>query len=196
MLDRIISLIIGYALGCIQNAYIVGKLKGIDIREHGSGNAGATNVARTLGMKYGFIVFLGDAMKGIIAYAIAYIVTKDSVVSLYAGFGAVMGHNFPLQLKLRGGKGVSTSVGLLYMINPTYGLILTIFGITLMYTTKYISVGSVLTAIFAPILYIIAFGTGERFVLVLILSSVLIIRHRTNIVRLLKGEEKKFSAKK
>ncbi len=196
IINKLISLVLGYFFGCIQNAYMAGKvLKGIDIREHGSGNAGATNAVRVLGAKVGFLVFLADALKGVIAYFISYYIFKDNITALYAGFGAVMGHNFPFQMKFRGGKGASTTFGVFCAFNWQLSFIIFVIGITLLYITRYMSLMSITGALlfFAGSVYI--YGFGEVSMIYGILAVILIYRHRANIQRLLKGEESKFSLK-
>ncbi len=194
IVNKLISLVVGYFFGCIQNAYIAGKaLKGIDIREHGSGNAGATNAVRILGFKVGLLVFIADALKGVIAFMISYYFFKDDVTALYAGFGAVMGHNFPAQLGFRGGKGVATTYGVVCIFNWQLGLTIFVGGIIILIITKYVSLVSILFGITLFLYSFIEYHISEVFLINSILSFVLIYRHRGNIQRLLKGEERKFS---
>ncbi len=196
IVNKLISLVLGYFFGCIQNAYIAGKvLKGIDIREHGSGNSGATNALRVLGTKVGICVFLADALKGVIAYFISYYIFKDNVTALYAGFGAVMGHNFPAQLGFRGGKGAATTFGVFCAFNWKLALIIFVCGITLLAITKYMSLMSILGSLAFFVGSLIIYGFGEISIIYGVLALILIYRHKANIKRLLKGEERKFSLK-
>ena len=116
---RIAAVLIGYFLGIFQTGYLYGKYKGIDIRSQGSGNAGATNTLRVLGYKAGLITFAGDLLKAILAVVIvhvlfgAYFPQELHVLKLYAGFGAVLGHNFPFFLKFKGGKGIACTSGMI-----------------------------------------------------------------------------------
>ena len=116
---RIICIVIGYIFGLFQTGYLYGKLHNVDIRTMGSGNAGTTNAMRTMGFKAGAITFLGDAFKCIFAVALVKIIFKDShadilpLLAMYAGTGAVLGHNFPFYLNFRGGKGIAVTAGLL-----------------------------------------------------------------------------------
>lgn len=196
MTSRIISLAIGYCIGCIQMAYIIGKLKGIDIREHGSGNAGTTNVLRTLGMKAGVFVFVFDFTKGILAGLISFLIFKDSTVACYAGFGAVLGHNFPAQLQFRGGKGVATSAGFMFLLDYRIAIIVLIYAVVVLYITRYMSVVALSGFVLATILYYYYYGFDEKFVLVILLSLMAFYRHKENIKRLLNGTENKFTVKK
>ena len=119
MLERIVCLAVGYVLGLFQTSYIYGRKQGIDIREHGSGNAGTTNAFRTMGKKAGALTLLGDILKCVLAMVIARLLFGGSygdnirLLELYAGAGCILGHNFPFYLKFKGGKGIAASVGLL-----------------------------------------------------------------------------------
>jgi len=113
-MERLICVVIGYLFGLFQTGYFYGKLKHIDIRQHGSGNAGTTNALRTLGWTAGAITFLGDCLKCVAAVAVVYWLygsTHDniSLLAMYAGMGAVLGHNFPFYLKFKGGKGIAAT---------------------------------------------------------------------------------------
>ena len=120
---RIFCLIIGYIFGLFQTAFVLGKRNGIDIREHGSGNAGATNTLRVLGTKAGLIVFAGDCLKCMLAIFLCGIIFKNSypdakyVIKLYAALGTIIGHNFPFYLNFKGGKGVACTAGLVFSFN-------------------------------------------------------------------------------
>ena len=212
-MERLICIVIGYAFGLLQTGFLMGKLNKIDIREHGSGNAGTTNAIRTLGWKFGAITFVGDCLKCVLAVAIVKAIYVGSMpqalplFGLYAGVGAVLGHNFPFYLRFKGGKGVATSVGLLLSTNVVLGLIaILVFGIVL-YITKYVSVSSMaLLATFA--IGIIVYGETVGFNLETIsmqyemyaigvgLFLMTVVRHKTNIVRLMNGTESKVGTKK
>lgn len=115
--DRIICILIGYAIGLFQTGYIYGKTQHIDIREHGSGNAGTTNTLRTLGFKAGAITFAGDCGKAILAIFISWLIFHAQypegikLLGMYAGLGAVLGHNYPFYMKFKGGKGIACTTG-------------------------------------------------------------------------------------
>ncbi len=201
MLSYIIIIIIAYLLGNISTSYIVAKrLTGVDIRTQGSGNAGSTNVLRTLGKKAGAMTFLGDVLKGIMAVVIAQVIARlagiDVVTAGYvAVVGVVSGHNWPAFLGFRGGKGVATSLGAMIAVNPIIALIC--FGIFLLIaaTTKYVSLASVLGISTSPIIMI--FIQNKKGILVtLFLAISVIYTHRENLKRLIKGTERKIGQNK
>ena len=194
---NIISLIIGYLLGSINASIIISKFRGDDIRHHGSGNAGATNTLRTYGKGIAALVTLFDIFKGIAAVLIARYILKSEIGALCAGLGAVLGHNFPLYFGFKGGKGILTSFAVILMISPLSALCALVVAIILMATTKYVSLGSVMAAVCIPIFTLI-FEKGEEkvFALMLALALLAIFRHRGNIVRLIKGTERKLGEKK
>lgn len=206
------ALTIGYLFGIFQTGYIYGKTQGIDIREHGSGNAGATNTLRTLGAKAGAITLLGDCFKPILAILLVKFLLGDmftgdiKVLELYAGFGAVLGHNYPFYLKFKGGKGVACTAGVVIAIAPLAVPLCLVVFIICVKLTRYVSLGSILMAILF-ILQIVLFnyygflGINEASVLEfnllsLAFSVMVIYRHKANIVRLMNGTENKISLKK
>lgn len=203
-MERILSFVTGYFIGCVQSAFIVGKVVGkIDIREHGSGNAGMTNITRVLGAKAGIFVFVCDILKGLIAFNLCNFIFGGSLFlsggsalyGIYAGFGAIIGHDFPFYLKFRGGKGVATTLGFLLFVNPKIAIITYVTGFIVAFITKYISLASlVMTALFLVLMIFVKMPFEE----VLIMGVVMILcfyQHRENIKRLIKGEERKFSFK-
>ena len=212
MIPRIASLVIGYLFGIVQTAYIYGKMNGIDIREHGSGNAGTTNALRVLGKKAGAIVFAGDFLKCFLAIHLVQIIFKNSaadilpLIGLYGATGCILGHNFPVQLNFRGGKGIACTAGLLAAFDVRIGVIALLTFLAIVIATRYVSLGSmVIVTEFA--LFIIVFGQLgiyhmaqapliEMYVLAAFLAGMAIYRHRANIVRLLNGTENRIFEKK
>ena len=212
MIPRIASLVIGYLFGIVQTAYIYGKMNGIDIREHGSGNAGTTNALRVLGKKAGAIVFAGDFLKCFLAIHLVQIIFKNSaadilpLIGLYGATGCILGHNFPVQLNFRGGKGIACTAGLLAAFDVRIGVIALLTFLAIVIATRYGSLGSmVIVTDFA--LFIIVFGQLgiyhmaqapliELYVLAAFLAGMAIYRHRANIVRLLNGTENRIFEKK
>lgn len=215
-----LALLIGYLLGCINMAYILGRIHHIDIREHGSGNAGSTNTLRTLGPKVAAINLIGDILKGLIAVWIgslliggdtaAYPELQHQFLGLLAGFGAVLGHNFPFYLKFKGGKGIATTgaVCLWYSL-PMSGVILTIF-IIIVAVSGYVSLGSIVALVLIPVAiaimpmivpesltsYFYHPVEGDIWILVLVAACFTVLgiyRHRANITRLINGTENKLS---
>ena len=193
--------VMGYLFGSLNFAVIIGKLfYKTDVRQHGSGNAGATNVQRTLGSKAAAFVALGDFLKGIAAYFIAYLVggvyEQPVLFACICGFAAVIGHNYPLYFHFKGGKGILTSLGLSFAIDWRAALITLAVSILIMALTRYVSLGSILGCI-ANVGLILLFDSEPLKVWFIVLLAVLaVIRHHANIKRLIKGEEAKLGAKK
>lgn len=214
-MERVICLCIGYVFGMFQTAYIYGRAHNIDIREHGSGNAGTTNALRTLGKKAALVVFIGDMLKAIIPSIIVRLIFKDifpdsmTLLVLYTGFGAVLGHNFPAYLKFKGGKGIATTGGFIISLGQwqLIAIGLTVFVLTVV-ITKYVSAGSLLMvlSVFITFLVIIKMGLVkglaearieyEAIVVFFAFVALAYIRHKANIVRIFKGTENKLSFKK
>lgn len=211
-MERIICLVIGYVFGLFQTGYFYGKAKGVDIRQHGSGNAGTTNALRTMGLLAGIITLLGDALKCILA--VVFVKTMFAgraaemlpLLGLYAGFGAVLGHNYPFYLKFKGGKGIAATFGLVIATDIRMALVCAAVFIIIVAITRYVSVGSMILA-FTFLLQLIVdgqmgrFGIGQNLLFemygigVLFVASA-IFQHRANIKRLKEGTENKFSIKK
>lgn len=201
MLVYLIIIITAYLIGNISTSYIVAKrLAGVDIRTQGSGNAGSTNVLRTLGKKAGALTFIGDVLKGLIAVLIArfiaYSVNLDNTTCAYiAVVAVVLGHNYPVFLGFKGGKGVATSLGSMLGMNPLVALLCLGFFIIIVAITKYVSLGSILGIGLSPIIMMI--NHNNKGVLVtLFLTISVVITHKENIKRLLNGTERKLGQKK
>lgn len=206
-MERIICIAIGYILGLIQTAYLYGRCNGIDIREHGSGNAGTTNALRVLGKKAGLIVFLGDALKCMAAVFIVYFIFKDSksdmiyLLKLYAAMGAILGHNFPFYLKFKGGKGIAATAGLIFALHPYFIPMGFIVFCGVFFISHYVSAGSL--AVYAAFMIELVvlgqlgvFGMSQIYLMELYLIGAFLTimaywKHRENIKRLLHGEERK-----
>lgn len=209
MAAYIIVGLVAYLIGSISFSIIISKkMAGFDVREKGSGNAGATNMLRSVGKKAAALTLLGDALKGVVAILFAVIVgaiAKNSDKALLvqiAGMLVVLGHTFPIFFGFKGGKGVATSLGVLLMTNWKIGLICLVFAIVLMALTKMVSMGSVGAAILFPVLvlfidtnFIVTEGSGY-FVYSILLAALVAFNHRSNIQRILNGTENKLSFKK
>ena len=212
MFPRIASLLIGYLFGIFQTAYFYGKMKGIDIREHGSGNAGTTNALRVLGKKAGIIVFAGDFLKCFLAVHLVRFIFRNSaldiipLIALYGATGCILGHNFPVQLNFRGGKGIACTAGLLAAVDVRIGVIALVTFLVVVAITRYVSLGSIIIVTELAVCLII-FGQMnlygmeqaaliEMYILGVFLAAMAIWRHRANIVRLLNGTENKIFSKK
>ena len=197
-----ISLVLTYILGSIPFAYIYGRIfRKIDIREHGSGNIGATNVLRVLGTKAGIIVLLLDILKGfipVLIFSLLYPLTQWHPVLI--GIFAILGHTFTIFLKFKGGRGVATSAGVFLALSPyTITAAILIF-ILVVVITKYVSLGSMFAAIFLVITHTIFFLLCESsnpyiFYFTLLLSFFIIYKHKPNIKRLINGTENKIKFK-
>lgn len=212
MILRLICLAIGYICGLLQTGFIVGRCKGIDIREHGSGNAGTTNILRTMGAKYAVIVLLGDGLKCGVAILISYLLFKDSyadilrLLFLYTATGVILGHNFPFYMGFKGGKGVAASAGfIIFGLGPSMTLVSLVIFLIVFNLTHYVSLGAICiylglvvgTLVFWKTDYFefTANGMGnlyiEYFVIICLLTVMLLVRHKDNIKRLLSGCERK-----
>ncbi len=195
-MNYILVCVIAYLLGNFATAYLVSKAAGkIDIRNYGSGNAGSTNVLRVLGAKPAAIAFLGDVLKGVAAVMIGrYLAGSNG--ELLAGIFAVIGHNWPIVLGGKGGKGIATTIGVMLPIDPLIVVFIIIAGVIIITTTKYVSLASVSGVLIFPIAMIITQKPLEYIIFSLILSAMAVYRHRSNIGRLLKGTESKIGQKK
>ncbi|CAM4244682.1 glycerol-3-phosphate acyltransferase [Bacillus manliponensis] len=187
-----ILIIVAYLLGSIPFALVVGKIGyGIDIREHGSGNLGGTNTFRTLGKKAGFIVTIADILKGTLATALPFLFNLD-IHPLWFGLAAVVGHVYPIFAKFRGGKAVATSAGVVLGYTPLIFLLLAAVFFGFLFTTRYVSLSSMITAVAAVIAAIVFKGTDTFYlVAICILAAIVIYRHRANIGRIINKTEPK-----
>ena len=207
---RILLLIIGYFIGNIETGYIFGKIHKMDIRNYGSGNAGATNTLRVLGAKAGLVVFLGDFCKSLIPCLVVRFIFRDNVslsyiYMLYIGLGVVLGHNFPFYLGFKGGKGVASTAGRSLALDIRIALVCLIIFIITVAITRYVSLGSIFVMIIligmSHFLVKFSYGFGEgaspmEFRLLTAAVGLLsIFMHRANIKRLLGGTENKIGKK-
>ena len=191
---RILLLIIGYFIGNIETGYIFGKIHKMDIRNYGSGNAGATNTLRVLGAKAGLVVFLGDFCKSLIPCLVVYI-----------GLGVVLGHNFPFYLGFKGGKGVASTAGIIMALDIRIAVVCLIVFIITVAITRYVSLGSIFVMIIligmSHFLVKFSYGFGEGAspmefrILTAAVGLLSIFMHRANIKRLLGGTENKIGKK-
>ena len=201
MIYIILGIVTAYIIGSIPTAYIFGKLKGIDIRECGSGNVGATNVARNLGKIPGIMVFVVDFLKGLIPVVlipivIEYIVTEpldisSSLFKILLGSSAILGHIFTIFLRFKGGKGVSTTAGVMAALSPISLVVGLVLWTIIFKISKYVSLASIIASISLPITAVII-GKSVDFVIfcsILCLGGVYF--HRENIKRLIQGTENK-----
>jgi len=210
IIKLVLALLAGYLLGSANTSLIVGKFYGVDVRKHGSGNAGTTNTLRTLGKLPALLVIIGDLLKGILACVAGYYIFKAGLNAaepdwlkehmaigvLTGGTGSVLGHNWPLYFGFKGGKGVLTTFAVILIAAPIQGLILLGIFLVVVALTRYVSLGSIIAAAVFP--FLIAFmGKGLEYIVFAVFVAVLVIlRHSSNIKRLLNGTENKLGDKK
>ena len=185
--------IIGYLLGAISFAVIIARSKGVDIFKEGSGNPGATNVKRILGKNWGNAVFALDALKGFTAAGLPLLVYHDDRLAVIGLIAAILGHSFSVFLKFRGGKGVATTIGgLLALMWPAL-LIGLVVWLIIFYTKKVVALASIFFAVSLPMSAYFIYGTEDpRFYLGVVLALFIVVRHRSNIIRMFSGKENKF----
>ena len=209
MVIYIIMALIAYVIGSINFSVIISKkVAGFDVREKGSGNAGSTNMLRSVGKKGAIFTLIGDCLKGVVAILFAIIVgkiaknTDKALLVQLAGIAVVLGHTFPIFFGFKGGKGVATSLGVLLMTNWQIGLICLVFALVLMALSKMVSLGSVGAAILFPVLVLFihtnfTVSEGSSYLIYSIILAVIVaFNHRSNIKRILNGTENKLSFKK
>ena len=216
-MERLICLAVGYVCGLLQTGYLVGKLNHVDIRKKGSGNAGSTNALRVLGWEAGLMTFAGDVLKCVAAFLITFFMYRGSdalpMLTMYAGAGVTLGHNFPFYMNFKGGKGIAVMAGMV-VVNSFWHLpqSLLMIPVTLAFflvpvaVTKYISVGSLAAYTVFLIEMVIAGQIGwfemdaarcyELYGVLFILTTLAWYRHRENIKRLAAGTENQFGSKK
>jgi glycerol-3-phosphate acyltransferase PlsY len=198
-------LITAYLLGSIPTAVWVGRyFKGIDIREHGSKNAGATNTFRILGKRFGWLVLLTDVIKGTTAACLPLFLAQSAlsgykdellILQLVGGFSAVVGHVFPIFAQFRGGKGVATSLGIVIGINPPAAAVCLSLFLVVFLTTRYVSLGAIISALCFPLVsyFFIHNDTRIMIIFTIVLGTLVTWAHRKNIERLLKGTENRMN---
>jgi glycerol-3-phosphate acyltransferase PlsY len=203
------AVVIGsYLLGSIPFGYLAGRIAGIDIRKCGSGNVGATNVMRALGKGYGYTVFMADFLKGFSAVKMSILIAalaqperiSPEMFGILAAIFSVLGHSFPVWLRFRGGKGVATSAGALFGLVPLAALVGAAIWILIFLLTRYVSVASVAAAAALPLIILtttwLSHAAGKSlFYSSVCLAAVVIWRHRSNLSRLMRGTEPRFTRK-
>ncbi len=217
--ERIICLVIGYIFGLFQTGYIYGKIKHMDIRDFGSGNAGTTNAMRVLGKKAGIITYIGDSFKAVFAILLIYLIFRGCssemmfLLKMYCGLGVVLGHNFPFYMRFKGGKGIAATSGVIAGMGDIKLILLAFLTFTIVaILSKYVSLGSLcllggffLEVILFNQLGIIGFKNNlglrgtlriELYVLTFIFTFLAFYKHRSNIKRLIDGNERKIGQKK
>jgi len=195
MIEFALIVLAAYLLGAIPVGLVLGKMRGVDVTEYGSGKIGFANVLRTLGPRFAAIVFVTDILKGVGAVLLAKFILHSNTGEMAAGFAAIIGHNWSIYCRFKGGRGVNTSVGGLLAMEPMAGAIgLAIFGLAV-WLSRYISLGSMLGGLSAGVVMIVLAALGrtplEHLIYTLVAIALIVFQHRDNIVRLLSGGERK-----
>ena len=204
MLPFLLAASLSYLLGSIPSGYLAGRIAGVDIRHRGSGNIGATNVTRELGKAYGYPVFFADFGKGLASVGLAKLLAhrlspaeSHQAIQIIAGVFSVLGNTFPVWLKFRGGKGVATSAGVLFGLAPVAVLIAIVVWILTFEAVRYVSLASIAAALTLPAsVFVITKMTPPHDLLLfyfsVCLAALVVLRHRSNLVRLIRGTEQRF----
>ena len=198
MLASIVAVAASYLLGSVSFSILIARwVKGIDIRQHGSGNAGATNTLRVLGKGPAAAVFLLDVAKGIAAVLLGHWLGEGQIwVPILCGAAAITGHNWPVWFRFKGGKGIATTIGVMATLAFWPALIAGIAAIAAIAVTRYVSLGSLIFAALMPVFILVLSMPYELFWISLLICIYAFVRHRTNIVKLIRGQENKLGAGK
>jgi glycerol-3-phosphate acyltransferase PlsY len=208
LLLAFIVILVAYLFGSIPWGYIAGRLNGIDVRKHGSGNIGATNILRVIGKPWGFGVFFADALKGFLAVRAALLLVANTAgaaefaefYAILAAAACVAGHSFPVWLQFKGGKGVATSAGALFGVVPIASISIFLVWLVVFLTTRYVSLASIVAALALPVVVgvLVHLKLTQGNVLLffsMAMTALVVWRHRSNISRLLNGTEQRFARK-
>ena len=212
MFAYILMAVIAYLIGSVNFSVIISKkMAGFDVREKGSGNAGSTNVLRTVGKKAAIITLICDILKGVVSVLIALLVgwiagetANSAIVVEIAALAVVIGHNFPVFFGFRGGKGVATSLGVILIVNWKIGLICLVFALALMALTRMVSLGSISASVLFAVLtmfirdsYVGGIEFDFSFIIFgILLAALVIFNHRSNLKRIINGTENKLNFEK
>lgn len=198
-LSYLVAIVVGYLLGSFPSGYVVGRLRGIDVRQWGSGRLGGTNVLRSAGPWAAILAVLGDVAKGVVAVFVARALVGSPSAEVLAGLAAILGHDFSIFLKFSGGRGVATTVGALGALHVPASIILTLLALSVVAISRYASLGSLTIATLIPfvMLYLVLFADKPVWYLVYGLAAGILITvlHKGNIQRLLAGTERKVGEK-
>ena len=194
-MEYVLAVVIGYLIGSISFSFLWGRLfQGIDIRKHGSGNAGATNTLRVMGVGPALTVLALDIGKGVLAVWVGWWIDPASLMlPILGGFAAILGHNWPVFFAFRGGKGIATMIGVVATLCLLPGLAAGLVGIASIFVTRFVSLGSLLFAALLPLSLWLFGREPELIVFSLALAVLAFYRHRSNIVKLAQGKENKLS---
>jgi glycerol-3-phosphate acyltransferase PlsY len=191
-MDYGLVILLSYVIGSIPNGLMIGKwLKNVDLREYGSKNIGATNAYRVLGLGPAIAVFITDALKGVIGVYLGSVIIGQPLALLVGGIAAMAGHNWSLFLRFKGGRGVSTGLGVIAIIVPKITVIIFIIWFLIFYLTRYVSLASIVAAGLVPVMMYLLGEKSEFLYFGLLAAAFVIFRHKANIIRLFHGEELK-----
>ena len=191
-MEKILLVVFAYLLGSVLFGEVIAKLKGVNLREVGSGNVGATNVSRALGKKFGAIVFFLDMLKGFIPTALAVsFYGIESKVVMFVGIASVLGHMFSVFDNFRGGKGVATAFGVVLALSFKLALLMLIVWAGVLYWKRYVSLASITASAVAPILFLLAGYPFHIFLMSVVIAALILYKHKPNIERLMSGQELK-----
>jgi acyl phosphate:glycerol-3-phosphate acyltransferase len=202
----LLIVIVGYLIGSIPSGYLVARTQGVDIRQHGSKNIGATNVLRVMGKKWGYLVFLCDSFKGFLAVKLGLLIAAHSLLSpvlggVIAAISCILGHNYTFWLGFKGGKGIATSGGVILALFPIPLICcVALVWVVVFYLGKYVSLASIAAAVALPFaVFLTVAKTGADFWTLfgfsVLIAAMAIWRHQSNIVRLMNGTESRFGKK-
>jgi acyl phosphate:glycerol-3-phosphate acyltransferase len=194
MMKVYLLVLLGYLLGSVPTGYILGSLAGIDIRQAGSGNVGATNVARVVGKGHGIFTLVADVAKGFVPVIVALNLGLTEGATALVGIAAFLGHLYPVFLRFQGGKGVATALGVFLGLAPSAVSILIVIFAVVLATTRIVSLSSMVTAVCAPIVFWLFFHSPILTATSLFIAAMIVLRHRSNIQRLRAGTEPKLGA--
>jgi glycerol-3-phosphate acyltransferase PlsY len=202
----LLTAVAAYLCGSLPSGLLVGRARGVDIRALGSGNIGATNVFRTVGKGWGVLTFLADAGKGVLAVSLGFFLAgkfapglNPAVAGIAAAVCCILGHNFPVWLKFKGGKGVATSLGVVIGLVPLAAAIGLGVWVLAMLLTRYVSVASIAGAVAVPVAVALRSASPDKMPLLvfsIVAALLIVVRHKANIRRLLAGTEHRFGKKK
>lgn len=191
MLDLVL-VIFSYFIGNISFSYLLTKYQlKKDIREFGSGNAGTTNVLRVLGKKAAVIVLVGDVLKGVVAVAIGSLFGSKELVAILCGLAVILGHDWPILMSFKGGKGIATSIGAFLVLDTLAAVICVSIGLAIIAVKKYVSLGSIIGVAILPLVVFLLARSTEELIVAFLVSLITVYKHRSNIGRLIKGNENK-----
>jgi glycerol-3-phosphate acyltransferase PlsY len=186
--------LVAYLLGAVPTGYILGSLAGVDVRKQGSGNVGATNVARVVGKRHGILTLIADVAKGFVPVFIALHLNFSPLATASVGIAAFLGHLYPVFLRFKGGKGVATALGVFLALAPWATLVLILVFALVLLAARAVSLSSMIAAAAAPLVLWLSSQPPTYVWMSFLIAAMIVLRHRENIERLLSGTEPKLGA--